>query len=106
MNRLIWLGLVAFVIRSGPSALAAAPPPPQEPANMTMSQLQGLACLGTGLFGAMVAYAYTDMLVLTGAVVVNPVAIFAPVVVTGFAFGCNIGSSVAPGLFWLHARLQ
>ena len=78
--------------------------PPEQPVGMTMPQFQGLACLGAGTLGSLIAYAYTDMLVLTGTVVVNPVAIFAPVVATGFAFGCSIGATAAPGLFWLQTR--
>ena len=72
---------------------------------MTTAQLQGLSCLGGGALGSLIAYAYTDMLVMTGAAAVNPVLIFAPVVTTGFVIGCNVAAIMAPGLYWLHVRL-
>lgn len=78
---------------------------PAEPSDMTMAQLQGLACIGAGALGSLVAYAYTDALLVTGAVV-NPLIIVAPAIATGFAFGCSIGGNIAPGLFWMHAKLQ
>lgn len=103
-------GLIIVMLLAGQSVWAADPDPPSDgpPQLKTMdsSQFQGLACMGTGLLGGLVAYAYTDLLVVTGTVVVNPVVVFAPAVLTGFAFGCSIGSNVAPGLFWLHAKLS
>lgn len=72
---------------------------------MSSAQFQSLSCLGTGTLGGLVAYAYTDWLLVTG-VVANPVVIFAPAVATGFAFGCSIGSNAASGVYWLHMKLQ
>ena len=95
--------LLAMALLARP---AFAAPPPDSPANMSSAQFQSLACLGTGSLGAVVAYAYTDLLVVTGTVVVNPVLIFAPAVATAFAFGCSIGSNAAPGIYWLHTKLQ
>lgn len=102
---------IAVITALAVQPVSAAPPdppgdPPAGPRGITSSQFQGLACLGTGALGSLVAYAYTDALVLTGAVVVNPIAIFAPVVATGFAFGCSIGATAAPGVYWLHTQLQ
>lgn len=110
MKSLLCRGMIILMLVVGQAAWADSPTPPVDgpPQLQTMdnSQLQGLACIGTGVFGALIAYAYTDLLVVTGTVMVNPVVIFAPVVATGFAFGCSIGSNVAPGLFWLHAKLR
>jgi hypothetical protein len=85
---------------------AHAAPPPDSPSNMSSAQFQSVSCLGTGALGALVAYAYTDLLVVTGTVIVNPVLVFAPVVATGFAFGCSIGSNAAAGVYWLDRKLQ
>jgi len=95
--------LLAMALLAAP---AVAAPPPDSPADISSTQFQSLACLGTGTLGALVAYAYTDLLVVTGTVVVNPVLIFAPAVATAFAFGCSVGSNAAPGVYWLHRKLQ
>ena len=71
-----------------------------------MPQFQGVSCLGTGTLGSLIAYAYTDMLVLTGTVVVNPLVIVAPAVATGFAVGCSVGANAAPGLYWLSKQFR
>jgi hypothetical protein len=94
--------LLTMALVARPAHAAA---PPESPANMSSSQFQSLSCIGTGTLGALMAYTYTDLLVVTG-VVLNPIAIFAPVVATGFAFGCSIGSNAAPGIYWLHMQLQ
>jgi len=100
MWRIALVATLALVAR--PSLAAAA----DAPRNMTLPQFQGVSCLGTGTFGALIAYAYTDMLVLTGTVVVNPLVIVAPAVATGFAVGCSVGANAAPGLYWLSRQFR
>ena len=95
--------LIGIALATALPAYAKAPP--DSPVNMSSSQFQSLSCLGTGALGGLVAYAYTDALVVTGAVI-NPIVIFAPAVLTGFAFGCSIGANAAPGVYWLHTKLQ
>ena len=94
--------LVTIALAARPALAVAA----DAPRDMTLPQFQGVSCLGTGTLGALVAYAYTDMLVLTGTVVVNPLVIVAPAVATGFAVGCSIGANAAPGLFWLSKQFR
>jgi len=99
-----WGALLGIALAGVQPAYAAVPP--DSPPNMSSAQFQSVSCLGTGALGALIAYAYTDLLVVTGTVVVNPVLIFAPVMATGFAFGCSMGANAAPGLYWLHMKLQ
>lgn len=87
-----------------PLRLHAAPP--DGPANMTVPQFQGLSCLGGGALGTLVAYTYTDALVLTGAVTINPLVILGPAMATGFAVGCSVAANAAPGLFWLSTQFR
>ena len=94
--------LVAMALVGRPALAVAA----DAPGNMTVPQFQGISCLGTGAFGAVIAYAYTDMLVLTGTVVVNPLVIVAPAMATAFAVGCSVGANAAPGLYWLSRQYR
>jgi len=98
--RPVLFAALALAVR--PSFAAA----PDTPADMTLPQFQGVSCLGTGALGGLIAYAYTDVLVLTGTVVVNPLAIVAPAVATGFAVGCSIGANAAPGIYWLSTKFR
>jgi hypothetical protein len=79
---------------------------PEAPTGMTVPQFQGVSCLGGGALGSLVAYTYTDALVLTGAVTINPLVILGPALATGFAVGCSIAANAAPGLFWLSTKFR
>lgn len=79
---------------------------PEGPTGMTVPQFQGLSCLGGGALGSLVAYTYTDTLVLAGAVTISPLVILGPALATGFAVGCSVAANAAPGLFWLSTKFR
>ena len=63
---------------------------------MTLPEYQALGCLIGGIIGATGVYAYSDVVAvaITG-VVTNPVLLI-PVMATGLAVGCAVGSTVSP----------
>jgi len=74
------------------------------PADMTLQEYQGLNCIAFGLTAAAGVYVYSDVIVevLTG-MSVNAYLLL-PVLATGFAAGCSVGSTMSPGLLWIYSR--
>ena len=72
---------------------------------MNSNQFQGMSCLVGGLASAGASYLYSDVVAVaaTGAVT-NPVLML-PVVVAGFAAGCGVFATMAPGLYWMYEVL-
>jgi precorrin-3B methylase len=68
---------------------------------MTLPEYQGLGCLIGGVVGAAGVYGYSDVVAvaITG-VVTNPV-LLVPVMVTGLAVGCAVGSTLSPAFLLL-----
>lgn len=99
---------VLGLIPVGPYGATQAQPSTvaEGPTGMTVPQFQGLSCLGGGGLGALVAYAYTDTLVLAGAVTINPLVFLGLAMATSFAVGCSIAANAAPGVFWLSTRYR
>ena len=64
---------------------------------MTNSEMQSLACLGTGGVTATTA---------TVMILFSPLeALTLPVIAASFAAGCGVGAVAAPGVHWLARRL-
>lgn len=71
-----------------------------------MQEIQGLSCMALGTLSSLSVYLYSDVLTeaLTGTAV-NPVLLI-PVLATGFAAGCGVGSTMSPGLHWIFNRFR
>jgi hypothetical protein len=102
------LALVMAV--AAPTVAQPASSPPQAAPmpividGMTLPEYQGLGCLTGGLIGAVGVYAYSDAIALavTG-VVTNPVLLI-PVMATGLAIGCSVGSMMSPAFLLLGKK--
>ena len=66
----------------------------------TMAEVQSLACLTTGGAGSAITYAYSEA--LFGAAAVSAGLSLVPFMAFGFAIGCSVGATAAPGLAWLY----
>ena len=86
------------------SATASAPLVP--PNGMTLQEYQGLACLTMASITAAGVYVYSDIIleVLTGTTT-NPVLLI-PVIATGFAAGCSVGSTMSPAFLWIANQFR
>ena len=73
---------------------------------MTLQEYQGLNCIAFGLATAAGVYVYSDVIVevLTGMSV--SAYLLLPVLATGFAAGCSVGSTMSPGLLWIYSRFR
>jgi hypothetical protein len=78
------------------TAPPTAPPLPVVGLGLTQPEYQGLGCLIGAIIAAVGTYGYSDIVAVaaTGAVT-NPV-LLVPVMATGFAVGCAVGSTASP----------
>jgi hypothetical protein len=104
----LWVSAAAMAqtaVAPAPVIASAVAPPMALPlapvVGMTMQEYQGLNCMAFGSFTAFGVYVYSDVILeaLTGAFV-NPL-LLVPVMATGFAAGCGVGSTMSPGLLWI-----
>lgn len=84
--------------RSSPNAPAT--PPAAWRASTTLAEIQGLSCLGGGVFGSTLSFAYSE--VILGAAAGGASLALVPVMAMTFAIGCSVGATAAPGLVWLY----
>ncbi|MFO1059249.1 MAG: hypothetical protein U1E53_20065 [Dongiaceae bacterium] len=106
-RRLAVAGLAAALIGSW-AAGARAASGDDAPANkykMNSNQFQGVSCILGGFATAGASYIYSDVVAVaaTGAVT-NPVLTL-PILAAGFAAGCGVFATMAPGLYWMYEML-
>jgi len=78
---------------------------PAEPENMSLAQLQGVACIVTGLVAATGAVMYSGSLAAAAIAADWTIPLlFIPAAAGGYAVGCSVGSITGPGVHWLYRR--
>ncbi len=82
---------------------AVAPAVPDRPSTMSVTQLQGVSCIITGVAGAIGAVIYSGP-IATAATDWSLPFLLAPAMVGAYAIGCTIGATTGPGVHWLYAR--
>jgi hypothetical protein len=93
--------LLVVAILAAPSAVAAQTAPSQgeagAPPEMTLQEKQGFGCLYAGVFGAVAAYVYSDIIAVAVSGALNP-GLLIPVLASGFAVACGVGSQATPAV--------
>ena len=69
-----------------------------------MSEWQGISCLWGGAIGSTASFVYSEVLIVAATGATNPLFLI-PLIATGFASGCSLGTNVAPALAWLARAL-
>ncbi|MGE0225215.1 MAG: hypothetical protein AB7F35_16420 [Acetobacteraceae bacterium] len=98
--------LVLALVATAPLQAQTTPAPtarvPEQPSNMTTTQLQGVSCIVTGLATAAGAVLYSNT--VAAAVDWSLPVVLAPVIAGAYAIGCTVGATTGPGVHWLYAR--
>jgi hypothetical protein len=70
-------------------------------AGMTLPEYQGVSCLTGGLVGAAGVYGYSDIIAIAATGMAASPALLVPVMATGLAIGCSVGSMMSPAFLVL-----
>jgi hypothetical protein len=97
--------LALLLTLAAPMAARAAPTIPPNPENMSEMQLQGVACILTGVVTAAGAIYYSGTLAAAAAAADWSIPLLViPAAAGGYAVGCSVGSITGPGVHWLYLR--
>jgi hypothetical protein len=99
------LSLLASLMAPAVGSAATEPVVPANPENMSSVQLQGVACILTGVLTAAGAVLYSGPLAAaaTAADWAIP-SLVIPAAAGGYAVGCTVGAITGPGAHWLYRR--
>jgi hypothetical protein len=109
-----WFSMLAAVAALVTATPAAAQPAAAQTASsafpvvglgMTMPEYQGMGCLLGGVVGATGVYAYSDIITTAATGMLNPL-LLVPVMATGLAVGCGVGSTVSPVFLWIGSVIN
>ena len=111
MKRLVFIGVLAltFAMSAGPLLAQTqrnqVPPAAGDlPATFTYAEFQGMACLMGGAAAMVGVAAYSELIAAATGGVSVPVIV--PIVAAGFAAGCSVASTAAPGLLWIYRHVH
>lgn len=91
---------------AAPNAVVALAEIPSHPRNMSSSELQGVGCIALGAVTAAGAMYYSTTVTLASFASSWGIPVLAiPVAAGGYAVGCSVGATTAPGAYWLYAWL-
>jgi hypothetical protein len=99
---------VAILLGQAPAAgWAGAAPDPGKPGDpMTSTQFQGVSCIVGGILSGVTAYAYSDIVAVVATGGVTAPVLVLPIIATGFAAGCGVAATMAPGLYWIFTEVH
>lgn len=106
---LIVMLVVTFAMSAAPTQAQTqrnqVPPPAGDlPASFTYSEFQGVACLIGGAAAMVGVATYSELIAAATGGVSVPVIV--PIVAAGFAAGCSVAATAAPGLLWMYRRIH
>jgi uncharacterized membrane protein YeaQ/YmgE (transglycosylase-associated protein family) len=100
---------IVVTVLTAPSVAAAQTAPSQDAAGsspqatMTLQEKQGFGCLYAGILGVVGAYVYADIIAIAVSGMLNP-SLLVPVLASGFAVACGVGSQATPALLRMFSR--
>jgi hypothetical protein len=106
-RHLVATALVGAMLGSGAAgARADSGTPTAESANrrpaMSSSQFQGVSCILGGALAAAASFTYSDVVALATTGALTAPILMVPILATGFAAGCGVFATMAPGLYWIY----
>jgi hypothetical protein len=100
-------GLAVLASQAPATGWADTAPEPKKPDNaMTSSQFQGVSCIVGGIVSSVTAYAYSDIVAVAATGGATAPVFLLPIIATGFAAGCGVAATMAPGLYWIFTEFH
>ena len=89
-----------------PTARASDAPPATTLPPIQVQEVQGLGCMSLGTVAGVGVWGMVYGDVITDALVTGHPLVLVPFMATAFVVGCNVGSTMAPGVLWLFNHIN